>query len=178
MRWNARIDHLLEELEQQADGLALAERDAEVAEQTRAEYASVDLAARLHGSLGCRLRAEVRTVGRVEGTLCRVGAGWYLLDGGTQAWVVPLPATSSLRGLSDHGVPARALSVTARLGLASALRGVAQDRDEVALHLLDGSVHRGTLARVGADFVELREGEPDSYVLTVPLEALAAVQSC
>ena len=36
MRWEERLLDLFDDLEQQADGLALAERDALVAEQSRA----------------------------------------------------------------------------------------------------------------------------------------------
>src|SRR5438128_2529587 len=65
MRWRDRLWDVLDDLEQQAEGLALAARDAEVAEQSRAEYARVDLSARLHGSLGRRLTLGVRGVDAV-----------------------------------------------------------------------------------------------------------------
>ena len=51
---------LFDDLEQQAEGLALAERDARVAERCRAEYAEVDLVARLHASVGTPVQVEVR----------------------------------------------------------------------------------------------------------------------
>ena len=60
MRWDEHLDGLLDDLEQQAEGLALAERDALVAEQRRAEYAAVDLSGRLHASVGDALRLDVR----------------------------------------------------------------------------------------------------------------------
>ena len=68
--------------------------------------------------------------------------------------------------------------MTARLGLASALRRVADSRTEAAVHRVDGSLSRGFLGRVGADFVEVRAGEGQSGSLeTVPFGALAAVRT-
>jgi hypothetical protein len=173
MRWRDRLGDVLDDLEQQAEGLALAARDVEVAEQSRAEYAHVDLSARLHGSLGRRLRLAVRGVAPLEGALSGVGVGWVLLDMGAAEWVVPLAAVVSWRGLADRGVPAETRPITARLGLASALRRVAEERDEVLLHCVDGSLTRGVVTRVGADFVELRVRDTE----VVPFAALAAVRS-
>ncbi len=46
------------------------------------------------------------------------------------------------------------------------------------LHRTDGSVLRGLLGRVGADFVEVAlPGDAQGYVEVVPFEALAAVRS-
>jgi hypothetical protein len=115
----------------------------------------------------------VRGVAGLDGVLSGVGAGWVLLDVGAVDWVVPLDAVLSLRGLADRGVPAEARPVTARLGLASALRRVAEERAEVLLHRVDGSLDRGVLTRVGADFVELLARESE----VVPFAALAAVRS-
>jgi hypothetical protein len=180
MRWDDRLtghfDGLFDDLEQQAEGLALGARDAEVAEQRRWEYAQVDLASRLFSSVGARLLVSVTGVGAVDATLRRVGDGWCLLDAGRQEWIVPLAAVGSLRGLADRGVADRARPVTARLGLASALRGVAESRAEAVLHGLDGALLRGVLGRVGADFVEVRAGESGG-VEVVPFGALAAVRT-
>jgi hypothetical protein len=177
MRWDDRLGDLFDDLEQQAEGLALAQRDAEVAELARAEYARVDLAARLHGSLGRLLVVGVSGVGTVEGTLSRVGAGWCLLESGTREWLVRLAATGSVRGLTEGGGAGWSSAPTARLGLASALRSLAEARAETVLHRLDGSMSRGVLGRVGADFVDVRSGPPSGYLETVPFEAIAAVRT-
>jgi hypothetical protein len=103
-----------------------------------------------------------------------VGEGWCLLDAGAQDWVVRLAALSSVRGLGERAVPAEARPVTARLGVGSALRGVAESRAETVLHRLDGTLLRGVLGRVGADFVELLAVEEPE---TVPLAVVAAVRS-
>jgi hypothetical protein len=173
MRWRDRLWDVLDDLEQQAEGLALTARDAEVAEQSRAEYARVDLSARLHGSLGRRLSIGVRGVAALDGVLSGVGAGWVLVDVGAAEWVVPLAGIVSLRGMAERGVPVEARPITARLGLSSALRRVAEERAEVLLHRVDGSLDRGVLTRVGADFVELRVRDTE----VVPFSALAAVRS-
>ena len=182
MRWDDRLGDLFADLEQQADGLALSQRDAEVAELARAEYAQVDLVSRLHSSIGRRLLLDVEGFGVLEGELSRVGEGWCLVGSAGQEWLVRLAATGSLRGLAERGVPVQARPVTARLGLASALRRVAEAQADVVLHRVAGATTRGRLLRVGADFLDLRaEGDgsgPSGSVQTVPLAALAVVRTC
>ena len=175
MRWEERLLDLFDDLEQQADGLALAERDALVTEQSRAEYAEVDLAARLAASVGARVRLDVRGVGGLDGVLRRTGDGWLVLDAGGRAWVVVLTAVRRARGLSDGAVDAAARPLTTRLGLASALRGLAEARWETVLHGPDGQVSRVFLGRVGRDFMEVRT--PDGPVELVPFTAIAALSS-
>jgi hypothetical protein len=178
MRWDDRLGQLFEDLEHQAEGLALSHRDAEVAELARAEYAQVDLAARLHGSLGLRVLLSVDGVGAVEGSLSRVGLDWCLLHPGSQAWLVRLAATGSLRGLAERAAPVGARPATAQLGFGSALRSVAEAQVAAVLHKVDGSLSRGVLARVGADFLDLRgTQETGGYLETVPFRAIAAVRS-
>jgi hypothetical protein len=175
MRWEERLLALFDDLEQQADGLALAERDALVAEQTRAEYAQVELGARLAGSVGGRVWLDVLGVGGLDGVLRRTGAGWLVLEAGSGAWVVLLPAVRRVRGLSDAAVDVAARPLTARLGVVSALRGLAETRLECALHGTDGQVTRAVLGRVGRDFAEVRP--VDGPVEVVPFAAIAALRS-
>jgi hypothetical protein len=183
MRWEERLFDLFDDLEQQAEGLALIGRDAEVAELSRAEYAQVDLAARLHASVGRPVRLGVCGLGLVEARLAGVGEGWCLVANGQTEWLVRTAAIRSARGLSQRGRAAVARSVTARLGLTSTLRGVAETRAEVVVHHLDGTSQRGLLGRVGADFVELAVGnDPGGTpgpgdVEVVPFGMLAAVRT-
>jgi hypothetical protein len=177
MRWDDRLAEVFDDLEQQAEGLALVERDAEVAEQRRAEYARVDLAGRLHASVGQRLRLSLTGVGPLDAVLSRVGAGWCLLTTGDD-WIVRLAAVGAVRGLLDRAVDPALRPVTARLGIGSALRGVQDGGGEAVLHRVDGSAVRGALGRVGADFVEVRTGEPGgARIEVVPFTGLAAVRS-
>lgn len=175
MLWEERLLDLFDDLEQQADGLALAERDALVVEQSRAEYAEVDLASRLAASVGGRVRLDVQGVGGLDGLLRRTGDGWLVLEAGGRAWVVVLAAVRRVRGLSDGAVDAAARPLSTRLGLASALRGLAEGRSETVVHGPDGQVTRALLGRVGRDFVEVRTAE--GVVDIVPFTAIAALCS-
>ncbi len=181
MRWDDRLGALFDDLEQQADGLALTLRDAEVAELARAEYAQVDLEARLHASLGRVLVLDIEGPGVLEGALRRVGAGWLLLGTGGQEWLVRLAAIWSLRGLAEGGVAVPARPVTARLGIGSALRRIAEDRLEVVLHRRDATTSRGRLVRVGADFLDLDTGAEEAgtagHLHTVAFHAVAALRT-
>jgi hypothetical protein len=192
MTWHEHLDaglaDVLVDLEQQADGLALERRDAEVAELARAEYAQVDLIARLHASVGDQVvigLPGVRQDGReprLEGRLRRVGAGWCLLDDGRSEWLLRVAALVVLEGLAVRGAALEGRPLTARLGLGSALRRVAETRAEAVVHLCDGRLLVGTLARVGADFLDLRSvGEQGAPAVarstTVPFSALAAVRT-
>ncbi len=162
--WEERLLGLFDDLEQEAEGLALADRDLEVAELGRAEYAAVDLAARVHASVGLDVELHVVGVGRMSGRLAAAGRDWLLVGGPgarpTQEWLVRLAAVTAAEGLSERAVPEPARGVAARLGTGSALRRLAESREPVLLTRLDGTATRGRLRRVGADFVEvLPEGE-------------------
>jgi hypothetical protein len=183
MAFEESLRTLFEDLEQQAEGLALAERDAELAERGAAEYAEITLEARLHASVGRGVTVTVTGLGLVEGTLSRVATGWFLLETPTvppREWVVVTGAVGSVTGASERAVSKEARPVTARLGLRSALRGLATDGGEVLVHARDGTVVRGTLGRVGADFMELfpaaERGPGAATSLLLAFGAIAAVR--
>jgi len=178
MRWSdllGDVGGVLADLEQQAEGLALSQRDAEVAELGRAELAQVDLLGRLHASTGRRVRIDVPGCQVPEGSLQRVGRDWLLLEVGGQQWVVRLAVIRGLRGLAGHGVPEDARPVTGRLPLASPLRWLAEERLEAVVHRTDGSVCRGVLGWVGVDFADLRSGA--GAVETILFATVAAVRT-
>lgn len=184
MRWEEMLLDLFDDLEQQAEGLALAERDVEVAELSRAEYAHVDFASRLHASTGHQVVLVVAGMGHIEATITRVGVDWLLADDGQHEWILRTGALGHARGLSEQAVGEKNRAVPARVGLGSALRSVAESRALVVLHRTDGGSVRGQLRRVGADFVELRVSEhaeawtpgPVGHIEVVPFAALAAVR--
>ncbi len=155
VRWEEWLSGVFDDLEQQAEGLLLGERDAEVAERSRAEYAAVDLASRLHASAGHAVTLDVAGVGRVAGTLGRLGADWCLVGDGRGEWAVRFAAVVAARGVAGRAVSEQARPVTARLALRSLLRQVAEDREPVVVHRLDGRSARVVMGRVGADFVEV-----------------------
>jgi hypothetical protein len=160
MRWEDGLLELFDDLEQQAEGLALAVRDVDVAERSRAEYARVDLASRLHASAGSRVQLGVVGIGQLDATLVRVGLDWCLAAAGQAEWVVRLAAVTHARGLSGRAVSEPARPVVARLGIGSVLRRVAENRSPVFVHRFDGGSVHGQVDRVGADFLEVIVGGP------------------
>lgn len=176
MGWEDELFALFDDLEDQASALYAADRTAEVADRSRAEYQQVTLASRLMASVGTTLTLGLRGVGPVAGTLERVADGWVLLSAGEHDWVVNLDAVGTVEGASVRALPEVAWSPLTRLGLASALRRIAGAGEECIVHLVDGSRHDGVLRRVGADFCEVVEGESRRTVL-VAFSALAAARS-
>lgn len=177
MRWEERLLAVLDDLEQQAEGLALVARDSEVAELSRAEYAQVDLAGRLHASVGRGLSFSMLGAGTLTGALVRVGRDWCLVRAVAQEWVVALAAVTQVRGLSPRALAEPVRPLGARLGIGSALRGVAEQGTAVVVRTVDGATLGGRLGRVGADFVEVRLHAGEDGPLVVPFSALAAVGS-
>ena len=174
--WDDRLFAVFDDLEQQADALFDAEREVELADLARAEYAEVSLASRLMAALDGEVALEVAGVGRLDGLLTRVSAEWVMVSSGTAEWVVPLAAVTAVEVETDRAVPEVAWSaVSRRLGLRSALRRLADSAEECVVHARDGGRYQGTLARVGQDFFEVRTSA--SRTQLVSLEAVAGVQS-
>ena len=176
MSWEQRLLDLFEDLEQQAEGAALSARDAEVAELARAEYAEVDLASRVHASVGHQVELTLCGV-VVRGRLARAGAGWCLVVADSHEWVVRLDHLVAGRGLSSQAIPAALRSLTSRLGVGSVLRELAEERAPVTLVRSDGERRNGVLGRVGRDFLELStEGGSVVGTEVVPFSAVVAVR--
>ena len=176
MGWEDELFALFDDLEAEAGSLHAADRDAEVADRSRAEYAQVTLASRLMASLGTEVTIDVLGIGPLTGSVERLAEGWLLLSTGDHDWVVNAGLINAVTGASVRSVPEVAWSPLTRLGLGSALRRISETGERCLLHLRDGSRHEGTLRRVGADFCELAEGEERRVVL-VAFGALAAAQS-
>lgn len=184
MHWDHGLGDLFEDLEQQAEGLRLAERDAEITDRSTSEYAEVTFAARIHASTSHEVRLSVQGVGAVDGTLLRAGLDWCLVGSlePSREWVIRLSAVQSAAGLSERAVSEAARPAVTRLGLASVLRRVAESRRPVVLTHLDGRQTQGALLRVGADFVEVAEdreelGRGTGRINLVPFAAVAAVHA-
>jgi len=176
-----RWDDLFGDLEREWEALGAADRRAEVAERTRAEFARVVLLDRLRGSLGHDVAVRTLSGHDLAGHLARVGADFLLLGASRQEWVVPAHALASVRGLGPRSLDADVVGpVAARLGLASLLRRVAADPSPVAGGSGDGRPLAGRLQRVGADFVELgetdAEGRGGGPPVTLPFAALSFVR--
>jgi hypothetical protein len=175
MSWEEHLFALFDDLEGQAQALYDAEREAEVADRSRAEYQQVTLASRLMASVGTEVGLQVTGIGTVHGELQRVTAEWCLLAARGQEWIVPLAAVTVVREASPRSVPEVAWSPLTRLGLGSALRRLAEAGERCLVHLDDGSRHEGRLTRVGADFVEALGDHGATLLVGFP--RLAAVQS-
>lgn len=176
MGWEDELFALFDDLEGEAGALYAADRDAEVADRSRAEYQQVTLASRLMASVGTEVTLTVDGMGPVSGTVERVAESWLLISSGEHDWVVNLSGVLAVQGASVRSIPEVAWSPLTRLGLGSALRRISESGERCLLHLRDGSRHEGTLRRVGADFCELAAGEERRVVL-VAFASLAAAQS-
>ncbi len=175
MPWEEELFAALDDLEQQAEALYDAERAAELADRSRAEYGAVTLASRLMASVGTEVVLGVTGVGRVAGELQRLGTGWALVHGTGSDWVVHLSAVEEVRGASARSVPEVAWSPLTRLGLGSAFRRLGETGERCLVHLRSGARAEGRVRRVGADFAEV-EVAPERVEL-VGFAAVAAIQS-
>ena len=168
---------LFDDLEQQAAGLHLSERDAEVADLTVTEYSRVSLGSRLHASLDRDLR--VRLVGGrlVAGRLARVGEDWLLLVARSSEWIVRHAGVVTLAGLSARADSEETWSVVDRLSLRAVLRRLSGANDVCLVHFVDDHQAQGRVGRVGHDFFELVVGDrQDRSVQVVPIGSVSALQ--
>jgi hypothetical protein len=178
-------DDLFADLGREWEGLAESERQAEIAERTRAEFAQVAFADRLRGSEGRQVRLVTCVGEQVDGSLTGVGADFVLVTSARREQVLPLVAVASATGLNRVSLSERAAGpVRARLGMGSVLRRIAADRSSVTLVRADGRALAGTLQRVGADFVELAEhaygetprAQPSRPATLVPFAAIVLLR--
>ena len=179
----AGLGGLFEDLEQQAAGMHLAERDAELLDRTRGEYASVTLASRVHASIDRRVVLTLTGGELLDGTLVGAGPDWCIVSTPEPPadWLVPLAEVAVAQGLSGRAVPEAARPAVARLGFGSALHRLAGESPLVVLHLVSGRDLRVRVVRIGADFVEVEPERPDSTVAVgsaalVPFGAVRAVR--
>ncbi|MET3919673.1 hypothetical protein ABIB26_000593 [Arthrobacter sp. UYEF20] len=184
MRW----DTLFTDLEAQLAASERLDLDAEIAERMRAEAAAVELADRLRGSLGLPISVQLSSGTVFEGTLSHAGSEALVLNEPRHQVLIPYAAVVQYLGLSllAVGEPSR---VRQRLGLASALRGLARDRTRLAVLAVRGAAAEtalhGVIDRVGRDHLDLavtEEGEDRRaanvrQMVTIPFSALAALRS-
>lgn len=180
MHRESRLLELFDDLEQQAGGLHLLERDAEVEDRVVSEYAQVTMASRCHASVGRELSLRLLGGTQVRGKLVRSGAQWLVLHEHLSAWLVPLDAVGSCAGLGRDAAHESTWSVADRLPLRSLLRRVQQEEPRCQVYLRDGERLEATLLRAGADFVEVRSSAQalshDEGATLLALAALAAVR--
>ena len=184
MRWDALFD----DMEAQLASVDRLELEAEIAERSRADVAGVELADRLRGSLGLRVGVHLASGSVFDGTLGHVGAESLVLSDPHHQVLVPYAAVLRYQGLGRLAVTEPS-SVRRKLGLASALRGLARDRTGLSVFLIGGvegmAGLTGVIDRVGRDYFDLavtRPGEARraanvSQVATVPFASLGALRS-
>ena len=179
MRWDA----LFADLEARWDAEGRAERDAEVADRTRREHASIELLTRLAGHQG-EVRVRVAAGVVLEGLVLDVGKDWVLLEiplRRRQA-LIPMSAVRAIEGLGRRSVSAR---TARRFGWGYAVRALARDRAVVQITDLDGTVVTGTIDIVGADYLELAAHPVDEArrsaavrtTVVVPSVAVALIEA-
>ncbi|MFZ2503026.1 MAG: hypothetical protein WAW88_10175 [Nocardioides sp.] len=175
MGWELELFDVLDDLEQRAAGVFSDNREWELADVGRADYAEVDAAGRLAASLGSVLTCSVVGVGRVTGTLERIGSGWVLLRAGTMDWLLPESGLISVEGLSPRARPEVARAGWERLSLRSALLLLGEAGETCLLHTIDGGAVPLRPLRVGADFLEGMTGHGRPVV--VRLSVVTAIRS-
>ncbi len=184
MRWDALFD----DLETQLAASERLDLDVEIAERTRTESAAVELADRLRGSLGLLIVVELASGSTFQGTLSHAGSQALVLDEPTHQVLVPYASAVRYLGLSRLAVPEPS-KVRQRLGLASALRGLARDRTGLAVLISGGltgeTTLHGVIDRVGRDYLDLavtgggedRRAANVRQLATIPFAALAGIRS-
>ena len=179
MSWERALLDLFDDLEAQAEGLALERREEDVADLARAEYAEIGLAERLQGSVGGTVALEVAGGARLHGRLHRVGRGCAAVTPAELPLLhlVNLAHVLSVATVSPLATSEQALPVTSRLGLASAVRHLTEEVDAVTVLLSDGRRVSGQVVRVGADFVEVltEDARTDGLRVLLPLAAVATL---
>jgi hypothetical protein len=173
------LGRIFEDLEQQAEGMHLAERDAELADRARSEYAAVELSSRIHASTGHEVVMTLLDGSTVEGTLTQAGVDWCTVVPAARhmVWLLRLAAVATAQGLASRAVPAAARPAHARLGFGSALHRLAGDSTQVLVRLASGSDLRVRVLRIGADFVEVECVDATTpVVMLIPFAALVAAR--
>ncbi|WP_454698930.1 hypothetical protein [Arthrobacter humicola] len=184
MRWDA----LFEDMEAQLASVGRLELESEIAERSRADVAGVELADRLRGSLGLRVAVHLGSGAVFEGVLSHVGGESLVLNDPPHQVLVPFAAVSRYHGLGRLAM-AEPSSVRRKLGLASALRGLARDRADLTVVLVGGAQGvaglNGVIDRVGRDYFDLAMTRPGevrraanvSQIASVPFSSLGALRS-
>lgn len=184
MRWDA----LFSDLEAQfAEDETLA-LETEISERARMETASVLLADRLRGSINSVIAVHLACGRAFEGVLSHAGADALVLSEARDQVLVPYAAVGRYSGLGRTSI-AEPSQVRRRIGLATALRGLARDRAGLAVTLRHGPSGAagltGVIDRVGSDFLDLALVAPGEVrrasrvreIATIPFAALGSIRS-
>lgn len=151
MRWT----RLFDDLETQWAAQERLELDAEVADRTRRERATIALDERLVGQAEEAVTMHLVAGPPVTGRVDDVGDGWVLLAPAERLRVLlPLVAVVGVVGLAARPTDA---ARARRFGLGYALRGLSRDRVPVTILDRSGGRIEGTIDGVGADACDVSE---------------------
>lgn len=172
-----RFDDLLSGLAAELEARDAAEDDALAAELARAEVAEVTLLDRLRAA--ARVTIEVVDHGPVVGSVDDVGSDAVFLVADDGDWALPIWGISAVIGLTDASTPPG--SALSRRGFAARMRGWQVDALPVRVLRVGAAPLTGTIARVGADHLDLAEHDPGeparggSRRAAIPFSAIGAV---
>lgn len=155
MRW----EELFNDLEAQWLRELQADQEALLPEMVRAERAAVGWSDRVATAVGQPLTIVTATQ-RVSGVLRDLGRDWLLLEEQRRSVLIPTSAVLGVSGLSYRS--RSEISHGRRIGLGTALRGLARDRSAVTVHDTAGGLTTGSIDWVGADHFDLAEHPADA----------------
>ncbi|MCC9203606.1 hypothetical protein [Arthrobacter sp. zg-Y769] len=181
MRWDA----LFRDMEAQLAAAAGLAAETEISDRVRMELRGISLQDRLRSQGGKQLVFDLGTAGMLRGALKHVGDGWVALEQEHGAALAVLSHVVAIRGMDRFASPPPG---KVRLGVTSALRGIARDRSAVVVRSAGVPAEaalNGTIDRVGSDFLELAAVPSDqprrsanvTGVYVLPIATVAAVLS-
>lgn len=177
MRWEALFD----DLEAQWLREQRADEEAVLPELVRAERAAVGWTDRLAVATGQTLMVTTAAQ-RVGGILRDLGRDWLLLEEQGRSALIPVSAVLGIAGLPYRN--RSGMTRGRRIGIATALRGIARDRCAVTVHDIAGGLTTGSIDWVGADHLDVAEHPADAVRRpaavtghrTIPLPAVAVIR--
>lgn len=168
MRW----DKLFADVEALAQAEEHYRFDADVQDRTRAERATVDLAARLLSAIGSELSITTIAGDTIRAEVVDACAQWVLMGPTGPQELIPTAAIAHVVGLPR--LASEVGEVSRRLGLGHALRALARDRVRVVVYA-QGIQIAGLIGVVGADYVEVTPSI--GPVAVVPTAVITRVRS-
>lgn len=173
-----RFDALLADISAEV-AAQQADDDAEqVQALVVAEFAEIDLAARLRAS--GQVRIDISDVGVIDGVVERVNAQVCVVHSTTRDWIVPLASIETIRGVSGRATPST--GIDSRLGLASILRTWCAEGRFIRCWL-PGRVLTGSLLKIARDHCDVVLHGPDDVAaadappITISLAKIVAMCS-
>lgn len=170
MSWDA----VFADLQEQFRAAARREVDEEIPHLAEAELAGIGVADRIRARGGQHLTVQLRDGSRRTGMVQEATPSWLRLADGPRRLLIPLAAVGAAWPL--HTAAPEAGPIEKKMSLGHVLRALAQQRLPVLVRAECGE-HRGVVARVGADHLDLLEDRGDPQVLTILWQGLLSIES-